>query len=169
MLAELAVGESFKKPAGVRALLTTKFENDSAGRLAFETRGELNNITELLARGALGEKSTTVSLTTSSFDLKGWSGLVPALASPDPSGVLAFEDLSLERSEGAKDRFSGRIALRNVDLALTKSSRIRLRGKGLPGKTGPGDLLVTVEIRLPEVVDEDLLAYARKRRSAKAE
>ncbi|RDI55060.1 DnaJ C-terminal domain-containing protein [Microvirga subterranea] len=53
---------------------------------------------------------------------------------------------------------------------MTNSGRtFRLRGKGLPGKTGPGDLLVTVEIRLPEVVDEDLLAYARKRRSAKAE
>jgi DnaJ-class molecular chaperone len=53
---------------------------------------------------------------------------------------------------------------------MTSSGRtFRLRGKGLPGKAGPGDLLVTVEIRLPEVVDEELLTYARKRRSAKAE
>jgi DnaJ-class molecular chaperone len=52
---------------------------------------------------------------------------------------------------------------------LTNSGRtFRLRGKGLPGKTGPGDLLVTVEIKLPEVVDEDLMDYARKRLSAKA-
>lgn len=52
---------------------------------------------------------------------------------------------------------------------MTDSGRtFRLRGKGLPGKAGPGDLLVTVEIRLPEVVDEDLMAYARRRRSAKA-
>jgi DnaJ-class molecular chaperone len=52
---------------------------------------------------------------------------------------------------------------------LTNSGRtFRLRGKGLPGKAGPGDLLVTMEIRLPEVVDEELLDYARKRRSAKA-
>lgn len=52
---------------------------------------------------------------------------------------------------------------------MTNSGRtFRLRGKGLPAKTGHGDLLVTMEIRLPEVVDEDLMEYARKRRSAKA-
>ena len=52
---------------------------------------------------------------------------------------------------------------------LTNSGRtFRLRGKGLPSKTGHGDLLVTTEIRLPEVVDEDLMDYARRRTSAKA-
>ncbi len=52
---------------------------------------------------------------------------------------------------------------------MTNSGRtFRLRGKGLPGKTGPGDLFATTEIRLPEVVDEDLMDYARRRRSAKA-
>ncbi len=54
---------------------------------------------------------------------------------------------------------------------LTNSGRtFRLRGKGLPIKGGGhGDLLVTMEIRLPEVVDEELMDYARKRRSAKAD
>lgn len=54
---------------------------------------------------------------------------------------------------------------------MTDSGRtFRLRGKGLPIKGGEhGDLLVTVEIKLPEVVDETLMEYARKRRSAKAE
>jgi len=52
---------------------------------------------------------------------------------------------------------------------MTNAGRtFRLRGKGLPGKTGPGDLLVTMEIKLPEVVNEELMDYARKRRSAKA-
>lgn len=52
---------------------------------------------------------------------------------------------------------------------LTNSGRtFRLRGKGLPGKTGHGDLLVTTEIRLPEIVEEDLMDYARRRLSAKA-
>ena len=52
---------------------------------------------------------------------------------------------------------------------LTNSGRtFRLRGKGLPTKTGHGDLFVTTEIRLPEVVDEDLVEYARRRASAKA-
>jgi DnaJ-class molecular chaperone len=43
----------------------------------------------------------------------------------------------------------------------------RLRGKGLPGKAGPGDLLVTAEIRLPDKIDDALMDYARKRRAAK--
>lgn len=52
---------------------------------------------------------------------------------------------------------------------MTNSGRtFRLRGKGLPGKTGPGDLLVTAEVRLPESADEALLDYARNRRAAKA-
>ncbi len=52
---------------------------------------------------------------------------------------------------------------------LTNSGRtFRLRGKGLPGKNGPGDLLVTAEIRLPEVIDEALMDYARQRKAAKA-
>ena len=51
---------------------------------------------------------------------------------------------------------------------MTSSGRtFRLRGKGLPGKDGTGDLLVTTEIRLPEKADEELLDYARKRRSEK--
>jgi DnaJ-class molecular chaperone len=51
---------------------------------------------------------------------------------------------------------------------MTDSGRtFRLRGKGLPGKSGPGDLLVTAEIKLPAVADEGLIDYARKRRAAK--
>ncbi|HEX2553620.1 MAG TPA: DnaJ C-terminal domain-containing protein [Microvirga sp.] len=52
----------------------------------------------------------------------------------------------------------------------TSSGRtFRLRGKGLPGKAGPGDLLVTTEVRLPDTIDEALADYARKRRAAKVE
>jgi DnaJ-class molecular chaperone len=51
---------------------------------------------------------------------------------------------------------------------MTQSGRtFRLRGKGLPGKTGPGDLLVSAEIRLPEPMDEALMDYARRRKEAK--
>ncbi|HEY8382903.1 MAG TPA: DnaJ C-terminal domain-containing protein [Microvirga sp.] len=53
---------------------------------------------------------------------------------------------------------------------MTQTGRtFRLRGKGLPGKAGPGDLLATAEIRLPELVDEALMDYARQRKAAKAE
>ena len=53
---------------------------------------------------------------------------------------------------------------------MTDSGRtFRLRGKGLPGKSGNGDILATTEIKLPEVVDQSLMNYARKQRSADAE
>ncbi len=53
--------------------------------------------------------------------------------------------------------------------AMSSSGRtFRLRGKGLPGKKEQGDLLVSLEVRLPEKADEELLEYARKRRAARA-
>ena len=52
---------------------------------------------------------------------------------------------------------------------MTSSGRtLRLRGKGLPGKAGTGDLLVTAEVKLPERADEDLIEYARRRRAERA-
>ena len=52
---------------------------------------------------------------------------------------------------------------------MTSSGRtFRLRGKGLPGKSGRGDLLVTTEIMLPDRADDALIEYARKRKAARA-
>ncbi len=52
---------------------------------------------------------------------------------------------------------------------MSSSGRtFRMRGKGLPGKKKTGDLLVTLEVRLPEQADEALLDFARKRRAEKA-
>ena len=59
-----------------------------------------------------------------------------------------------------------------VELSLPANSSsgrtMRLRGKGLPGKDGTGDLLVTIEITLPAKPDADLEALMRKRREAAA-
>ncbi|GGC61677.1 DnaJ C-terminal domain-containing protein [Chelatococcus reniformis] len=52
--------------------------------------------------------------------------------------------------------------------AMTNSGRsLRLRGKGLPAKDGPGDLIVTVEITLPPEADPELDELMRKRRASK--
>lgn len=51
---------------------------------------------------------------------------------------------------------------------MTSSGRtFRLRGKGLPKKDGHGDLLATVEIRLPADAEEALTEFAKARRAAK--
>ncbi len=53
-----------------------------------------------------------------------------------------------------------------VDLAIpagTNSGRtFRLKGKGLPGKDGVGDLLATIRIMLPDRLDGELEALMRK-------
>jgi DnaJ-class molecular chaperone len=58
-----------------------------------------------------------------------------------------------------------------VELAIppgTSSGRtFRIRGKGMPGKTGAGDLYATVRIVLPERADDELEALMRKWRDAK--
>jgi DnaJ-class molecular chaperone len=68
---------------------------------------------------------------------------------------------------GAKVRvptLSGPVEM-NIPPMTSSGRTFRLRGKGLPGKSGKGDLLVTTEIRLPDKADEALLDYARKRRA----
>lgn len=51
---------------------------------------------------------------------------------------------------------------------MTSSGRtFRLRGQGLPRKDGRGDLLATIEIRLPADDEEALTEFARSRRAAK--
>jgi DnaJ-class molecular chaperone len=53
--------------------------------------------------------------------------------------------------------------------SMSSSGRtFRLRGKGLPAKKEQGDLLVSLEIKLPEKPDDALIEYARKRRAANA-
>jgi DnaJ-class molecular chaperone len=72
---------------------------------------------------------------------------------------------------GAKVRvptLSGAVEM-TVPPMTSSGCTFRLRGKGLPGKSGRGDLLVTAEIRLPEHADEALLDYARKRRAERVD
>ena len=58
-----------------------------------------------------------------------------------------------------------------VDLALpagaSSGRTFRLKGKGLPGKNGPGDLFVTARIVLPDGVDADLEELMRAWRDGK--
>jgi len=52
--------------------------------------------------------------------------------------------------------------------AGTSSGRVfRLKGKGMPGKSGPGDLLATIRIVLPPHGDPELEELMRKLRDAK--
>lgn len=59
---------------------------------------------------------------------------------------------------------SGKVAM-NIPPYSSGGKSFRLRGKGLPGKDGPGDLIVTVEVQLPKTPDAELEALMRKRRA----
>jgi DnaJ-class molecular chaperone len=56
----------------------------------------------------------------------------------------------------------------NVEIALpanTSSGKtFRLRGKGLPGKDGAGDLYAAIDIMLPPIPDQDLIALMKRRK-----
>lgn len=54
----------------------------------------------------------------------------------------------------------------NIPPYSNSGKSFRLRGKGLPGKEGNGDLIVTVEVQLPKTPDPELEALLRKRRDA---
>ncbi len=56
----------------------------------------------------------------------------------------------------------------NVEITIPANTSggktFRLRGKGLPGKNGPGDLYAAIDIALPAIPDQDLIALMKKRR-----
>ena len=56
----------------------------------------------------------------------------------------------------------------NVPEWSTSGTVLRVRGKGLPGPDGPGDLLAVIAVDLPEQKDDDLIALlaARKEQAA---
>jgi DnaJ-class molecular chaperone len=114
---------------------------------------------------------------------QGWPGaqgagdaLITVHIAPHPRFTVDGADVRLELPVtlyeavlGAKVRvptLSGQVELTvppNTDSGRT----FRLKGKGLKGKDGPGDLLATIRIVLPQGGDEDLKELMRKWRDSK--
>jgi hypothetical protein len=131
--ARLEYQDQFKKPAGTRAEMTTKFAPEESGEIVFESRIKLRDINEILLQGAVSVQgaisdSTSVSLTTSSFDLEGWSGLLPVLEPYRLDGIVRFEGISATWGEDSPSRFGGRIAFEKVELSVPNAGRLRIRG-----------------------------------------
>ena len=62
---------------------------------------------------------------------------------------------------------SGKVQVK-VPANSSSGRSLRLKAKGLPGKSGPGDLLVTLRIVLPDEPDEALQDLMRRWREAGA-
>jgi DnaJ-class molecular chaperone len=56
----------------------------------------------------------------------------------------------------------------NAEIAIppytSGGKTFRLRGKGLPGKDGAGDLYAAIDITLPPIPDQDLIELMKRRR-----
>ncbi|MFC0218347.1 DnaJ-class molecular chaperone [Pseudochelatococcus lubricantis] len=59
----------------------------------------------------------------------------------------------------------GAVAM-NIPPYSSAGKNFRLRGKGLPAKSGHGDLIVTLDVQLPKSPDPELEELMRKRRTA---
>ncbi|MCA9504224.1 MAG: DUF748 domain-containing protein [Myxococcales bacterium] len=125
--ARLSYGESFRKPAGVRATAATKLARTATGGTAFESVIALRNAERIVAKGAL-DGTTSIVLTAPAFDVKGWDELLPALAAWEAEGPVALEGLGLRFDEQGASRFEGRLELRDVGVRVSETGRVRLRG-----------------------------------------
>jgi len=117
----------FKKKAGMRAVMTTKFMPEESGEIVFESRVKLRDIDQILLQGAVG-KSTSVAVTTSNFNLKGWSEVLPILEPYAPDGLISLEGIGVHMVEGAPTEFGGRFSLRGVGFTIPDAGQVRLRG-----------------------------------------
>jgi hypothetical protein len=78
-------------------------------------------------QGTIGE-TTSIALTSSAFDLGGWSEMLPVLAAYEPDGRIAFDGTAIELIDGAPSQFGGRLLLQGVGLNVPDAGRVHLRG-----------------------------------------
>jgi len=120
--------DEFVKRAGMRAEMVSRFSPDAKGETVFESRIKLHDVDEILLQGLMGE-STSVVVTTPTFELEGWAEVFPALAPYAPAGPIAMEGVAVELVDGVPMRFGGRLQLGGVGLTLPAVGRVRLRGR----------------------------------------
>jgi len=125
--ARLEYQDQFKKPAGMRAEMTTTFMPKESGEIVFESRIKFRDINEILLQGAIGD-STSVALTSSSFNLEGWADVFPALEPYQLDGIVRFEGVRFTRLANAPSRFGGRIEFDDVGVGVPAAGRLKIRG-----------------------------------------
>jgi curved DNA-binding protein len=73
-------------------------------------------------------------------------------------------DLILGSETTVKDLLGNEITI-VVPKGTQPGARLRLRGRGLPGRTGPGDMLVQVQAVIPKDIPTDLLDLIEQKRT----
>jgi hypothetical protein len=168
--ARLEYQNQFKKPAGMRAEMTTKFSSKASGEIDFESRIKLRDINEILLQGAVGD-STAIALTVSSLNLAGLSDVLPAIEPYGLEGIVHFQGLGVELIDDAPSLFDGRIVFERVKLSLPDAGRLRIQGaivgegtrirtKGL--RVLMGGMTVGIDGRIDDPLNEARFALAVK-------
>lgn len=134
--------DRFSKRAGMRAEAKTRFVPKKDGVVVFESRLALRDADEILIQGTIAE-TTSVAVTTSRFDLTGWSEVFPVLEPYAANGLIAIEGLGVEWGEARPRRFGGRLELRGVGVTLPGAGSVRLRG----AIVGEGERIATRDLR----------------------
>jgi len=141
--ARLEYQDQFKKPAGMRAEMTTNLSSGKSGEILFESRIKFHDINEILLQGAIGD-SISVTLTLSDLNLEHWSDVLPMLEPYQLDGMVTFEGIRVELIDDSPDQFGGRMALKNVGLSVPGAGRLRIRGAIL----GEGSRIRTKDLRV---------------------
>jgi curved DNA-binding protein len=74
-------------------------------------------------------------------------------------------DLILGSETVVKDLLGQEITIL-VPKGTQPGDRLRLRGKGLPGRNGPGDIIVQIQATIPTDIPEDLLNIIKQKRTS---
>jgi hypothetical protein len=156
--AECLYGEAFQKPRGKPATVTGRLVRGPKGDFALEgVKLRLHNL-DATGRVATGPRAR-LELEAPPFDLRGWSDLIPALASVASKGSVAIQELVVTT---VPLDVRGRVILQDLVLAPPGGEPIRLNGalEGIGGAVRSRDLEAVVgEQRIP--LDAELSNLAK--------
>jgi DnaJ-class molecular chaperone len=74
-------------------------------------------------------------------------------------------DLILGSETVVKDLLGNEITI-VVPKDTQPGAKLRLRGRGLPGRTGPGDMIVQIQAVIPKDIPQDLLDMIQQKRTS---
>jgi DnaJ-class molecular chaperone len=79
--------------------------------------------------------------------------------------VVDVWDLILGTESVVKDLLGQTVTIL-IPRGTQPGARLRIRGKGLPGKIGVGDIIVQIQASIPDDIPEDLLNMIKQKRAS---
>jgi len=122
--AEIAFGESFRKPVGTAARISGRIASAASGALAVEDL--VIALRNLELRGRVAQLSPLrLELRSESFEVEGWQEILPGLAAVSPAGRAQVESLAYTAEPQA---LRGRVLLDGIETRREGQPPVTLRG-----------------------------------------